>query len=175
MWNLKTAGNGPECLRCMNINQISCHHFWIDPEMTARSHKLWFLHPKSLCWKRVCPRLVSNFLTRDDDDNDEISISFPLCPHVHDVVRDVVLSADWKSHVGLILQLCLLFFFGGFNAALAFALHNWLVAFNLCVKHGNLYDNGSRSDAGNWLEFSWVICLMKIFKVPLESRRSFQR
>lgn len=52
----------------MNINQISCHHFWTDPESTLRSHKLCFITPRKPLLEAGLPTLRSNFLTRDIDD-----------------------------------------------------------------------------------------------------------
>lgn len=70
---------------CMNINHISCHHFRIDPESTVRSHKLCFLHPESLCWKRVCPRLIQTFWrATTTTTTPRFQFHFP-CVHVHNV------------------------------------------------------------------------------------------
>lgn len=81
---------------CMNINQISCHHFRIDPELTAQSHKLCFLHPESLYWKRVCPRLIQIFwrATTTTTTSPRFQFQFQFhFPSVH--VHNVRMSSVW--------------------------------------------------------------------------------
>lgn len=121
-----------ECLRCMNINHISCHHFWIDPELTLRSHKLWFFTPsESLCWKfqsaHIAHTKLSDARRRRRRDFNFISLA--------DACSRCAVYQQTENLSAVLLWLCLLrfcrSFFLGFEsstATLTFALHNWLLA-----------------------------------------------
>lgn len=151
-----------ECLRCMNINHISCHHFWIDPELTLRSHKLWFFTPsESLCWKfqsaHIAHTKLSDARRRRQRDFNFISLA-SACSRcaVYQQTENLSAVLLWLC----LLRFCRSFFFRGSNhqqqhSHLHCTIGFWLVAFNLCVKDGNLYDNGAQNRRWKLVGFDW--------------------
>jgi hypothetical protein len=124
----------------MNINHISCHHFWIDPESTLRSHKLRCCTPKeskAFAGSESAHVAHSNKLsdarrqapTRERDFNFISPVSmFTMWCAMRFISRSRFVAFLTRQSRGLII-----------NATHRFA------AFDLRVKRGNLYDNGSRS------------------------------
>lgn len=123
--DLDTTGSGYEGRRRMNIYQISCHHFWIDPELTrCEVINREALHPeRAIAGSRSAHSSLSNFPKRDDYD-DEISILY-VCSNCG---ARCGLSTDGKSLAGscFVCSYSSLVFFSAQSSTLTLTLHNRL-------------------------------------------------